>query len=383
MSRTGLARGTMGATIDGMRELPVGTVTFLFTDVEGSTGVLRRLGQAYGDVLIRHRELIRAAVAGHGGHEVDTQGEGFFVAFDRAKDAVAAAVTAQRAHEAEAWPDGGSLAVRMGMHTAEPELGISGYFGMGVHRAARICSVGHGGQILLSRSTAGLVDEDETPGLELRDLGEHVLKDLVRPERIYQLVSPGLREAFPPLRSVSELARTAEALPTGTVTFFVTDIVGSVALLRSLGIERYGSVLERYEEVVQAAVRNHDGRGFEIVGDSFIGAFSRARDAVLAAVEGMAALDAADWPEGGRPAVRIGLHTGEADRWRSGYVGFGLIRALRVCDAALGGQVLVSPTTETVVDGLDLPRVELRALPQRLLEDFDRPVVLYEAVGRP
>ena len=209
-----------------------------------------------------------------------------------------------------------------------------------------------------------------------------MLKDLVRPERIYQLVSTGLREEFPPLRSVSELARNAEPLPTGTVTFFVTDIVGSVMLLRSLGIERYGVVLERYEEVVQRAVRQHDGQAFEIVGDSFIGAFSRARNGVVAAVEAMADLDAADWPDGGRPGVRIGIHTGEADRWRSGYVGLGLIRALRVCDAALGGQVLVSPTTQTVVDGLDFAGVELRALPERRLEDFDRPVVLYQAQGR-
>jgi class 3 adenylate cyclase len=96
----------------------------------------------------------------------------------------------------------------------------------------------------------------------------------------------------------------------------------------------------------------------------------------------MAGLDSVEWPEGGMPRVRIGIHTGEADRWRSGYVGFGLIRALRVCDAALGGQVLVSPTTENVVDGLDLAGVELRSLPERRLEDFDRPVVLYEALGR-
>ncbi len=365
-----------------MDHLPAGTVTFLFTDVEGSTGVLRRLGPAYGDVLVRHRELIRGAVDAHGGHEVDTQGEGFFVAFERAKDAVAAAVTAQQSHEAEPWPDGGCLAVRMGMHTAEPELGTSGYFGMGVHRAARICSVGHGGQVLLSRSTAGLVDEDEAPGLELRDLGEHMLKDLVRRERIYQLVSPGLREQFPPLRSMSELARNAERLPTGTVTFFVTDIVGSRALMRSLGLARYSIMLERYEDIVRSVVAAHDGRLFEFVGDSFIGAFSGARDAVLAAVAAMAALGASDWPEGGRPTVQLGLHTGEAERWRSGYVGFGLIRALRVCDAARGGQILVSPTTESVVEGLDLYGVDLRALPERRLEDFDRPVVLYEAAGR-
>jgi len=365
-----------------MRNLPSGTVTFLFTDVEGSTRVLRQLGREYGAVLARHRELIRDAIAEHGGHEVDTQGEGFFVAFARAKDAVAAAMTAQRAHEAESWPDGGRLVVRMGIHTAEPELGDGGYFGMGVHRAARICSVGHGGQILLSRSTAGLVDEDEIPGLELRDLGEHVLKDLDRPERIYQLASPGLREEFPPLRSVSELARGSKRLPTGTVTFFVTDVVGSVVMFRSLGIERYSIVLERYEGIVRGAVETHGGHAFEMVGDSFIGVFPRARDAVFAAASARAALDAAEWPDDGRPAVRMGLHTGEAERWRSGYVGFGLIRALRVCDAALGGQVLVSPTTENVVDGLDLAGVELRAQPERLIEDFDRPVVLYEATVR-
>lgn len=380
---TGVAEGPFECDDSAqMRELPRGTVTFLFTDVEGSTGVLRRLGRAYGAVLLRHRELIRGAVDAHGGHEVDTQGEGFFVAFGRAKDAVAAAVEAQQTHHGERWPDGGSVSVRMGIHTAEPDLGSSGYFGMGVHRAARICSVGHGGQILLSRSTAGLVDEDEAPGLELRDLGEHVLKDLVRPERIYQLVSPGLRETFPPLRSMSEVARNVDRLPTGTVTFFVTDIVGSVALMRSIGWERYSIVLEQYEDAVQSAVQGHGGSAFEIVGDSFIGAFSRARDAVVAAVAAMTALASCAWPEGGAPGVRIGLHTGEAERWRSGYVGFGLVRALRVCDAARGGQVLVSPTTENVVDGVDLSGVELRPLPKRRLEDFDRPVVLYEAVGR-
>jgi class 3 adenylate cyclase len=166
------------------------------------------------------------------------------------------------------------------------------------------------------------------------------------------------------------------------VTFFVTDIVGSVALLRLLGMARYSIVLERYDQVVQSAVRAHGGQAFEIVGDSFIGVVARARDAVLSTVAAMATLEASEWPDGGRPGVRIGIHTGEAERWRSGYVGFGLVRALRVCDAARGGQVLISPTTENVVDGLDLSGVDLRALPPRLLEDFDRPVELYEAAGR-
>lgn len=364
--------------------LPNGTVTFVFTDVEGSTRLLKQIGHAYGEVLATHRRLIRQAVADHAGLEVDTQGEGFFVAFRRAKDAVAAAVAAQLEHTAHDWPEGAEVCVRMGIHTAEPELTADGYFGMGVHRAARICAVGHGGQILLSRSAAGLVDEDESPGLELRDLGEHLLKDLDRPERIYQLVVPGLRGEFPPLRSVSELTRAAEVdgLPTGTVTFFVTDVVGSVALLRSVGLEQYSAVLDQYEKIVRSSVAVYRGDGFEMVGDSFVAVFRRARDAVLAAVAARAELDSTEWPGGLRPGVRLGLHTGEAERWRSGYVGFGLIRALRVCDAAAGGQVLVSPTTENVLEGIALPGVELKPLPHRSLEDFAHPIVLYEALAR-
>ena len=364
-----------------MTERPQGTVTFLFTDVEGSTGLVRALGRDYGDVLARHSELIREAVSAHRGHEVDTQGEGFFVAFGKAKDCVAAAVAAQRAHTSEAWGGAIEVRVRMGVHTAEPEMSPTGYFGMGVHRAARICAVGHGGQILLSRSTAGLVDEDESPGLELRDLGEHLLKGLDRPERIYQLVADGLGETFAPLRSVTELAREAEGarFPTGTVTFLVTDLVGSVSMLRVLGAAQYGSMLERYDEIVQDAVTAHDGHAFEMVGDSFIAVFGRARDALLAAIAARDALEATEWPEAATPGVRIGVHTGEAERWKSGYVGLGLVRALRVCNAAHRGQLLVSPATEGIVSGIDLGGVELRALPVRLLEDFDRPVVLHEA----
>ena len=224
----------------------------------------------------------------HHGREVDTQGEGFFVAFGRAKDSVAATVAAQCAHAAEPWPDGSVVRVRMGIHTAEPELSSDGYFGMGVHRAARICALGHGGQILLSRSTAGLVDEDEIPGLELRDLGEHMLRGCSTGQSgVYQLVADGLDDEFPPLRSVTALAQAIEAsrFPTGTVTFLVTDMVGSVAMLRTLGIEGYSSTLERYERIVRDAVAAHDGHAFEIVGDSFISVFARARDALFAAVD--------------------------------------------------------------------------------------------------
>src|SRR5205823_12919051 len=132
---------------------PSGTVTFLFTDVEGSTQLVRQLGEGYSQVLADQQHILRAAFAAHGGREVDTQGDSFFVAFRRAKDAVAAAVDAQRDLAAHTWPDGADVKVRMGLHTGEPEVGTDRYVGLGVHKAARIGGAGHGGQVLLSRST--------------------------------------------------------------------------------------------------------------------------------------------------------------------------------------------------------------------------------------
>jgi len=171
-----------------MRELPSGTVTFLFTDIEGSTRLLHELGDAYADALAEHRRALRAAFAAHGGVEVDTQGDAFFVAFARAGDALEAASEAQDALAS------GPIRVRMGLHTGEPLLTEEGYVGIDVHRAARIAAVGHGGQVLVSQSTCDLAGPEE-----LRDLGEHRLKDLTAAERIYQL---GDGE-FPPLKSLN------------------------------------------------------------------------------------------------------------------------------------------------------------------------------------
>ena len=162
------------------------------------------------------------------------------------------------------------------MHTSEPELSSDGYVGLGVHRAARICAVGHGGQVLASRSTAGLVDEEEHPGIEFRDLGEHQLKDLDRSERIYQLVASGMAVDFPPLRSLTEIERSAEAvLPSGTVTFLVTDIVGWTKLVREVGGETAGLVLEKYEQILRDATEQVGGHVLELAADSFIAAFIR------------------------------------------------------------------------------------------------------------
>jgi class 3 adenylate cyclase/streptogramin lyase len=195
-----------------MTQLPTGTVTLLFTDIEGSTRLLKALGDRYGTMLADHHRLLRAAFDEAGGHEIDTQGDAFFVAFNRAKDAVAAALAVQRSLESHPWPDGNPVRVRIGIHTAEPAVGGERYVGLGVHRAARLCAAGHGGQTLLSGATRELVEEALPPGAALRDLGEHRLKDLDRPEHIFQLVDDGRSADFPPLK-------TSAAEPAGESPF--------------------------------------------------------------------------------------------------------------------------------------------------------------------
>ena len=176
-----------------MRTLPDGELTLLFTDIDGSTRLVQKYGDRYPDVLAEHRGVLRQAFARHGGVEVDTQGDAFFVVFPRAGDAVSAAVEAQRGLA------DGPVRVRMGLHTGTPLRTAEGYAGMHVHRAARIAAAGHGGQVLLSRSSA---DAPDVP-FELRDLGEHRLRDLPEPEWIFQVRGPGLALDFPPLRSLS------------------------------------------------------------------------------------------------------------------------------------------------------------------------------------
>jgi YVTN family beta-propeller protein len=196
-----------------MAELPTGTVTFVFTDIEGSTRLERTLRERYGEVLAEHQRLLREAFAALGGQEVDTQGDSFFYVFPRAKAAVEAAVAAQRALASHPWPEGGEIRVRIGLNTGEASLEDGRYVGFAVHRAARISAAGHGGQILLSSSTRELVEHDLPQDQLVRDLGERRLKDLPRPERIYQLVVDGLSSEFAPLRTLDEqeLAKAAQA----------------------------------------------------------------------------------------------------------------------------------------------------------------------------
>jgi predicted ATPase/class 3 adenylate cyclase len=185
-----------------MPERLTGTVTLLFTDIEGSTRLLQRLGDRYGDALAQHRRLLRDAIANHRGQEVDNQGDAIFAAFPTAREAVAAAVAAQRSLTRHQWPDELPVRVRMGIHTGEPTATGEGYVGIDLHRAARICAAAHGGQVLISQTTRDLVGDKLPPETVLRDLGEYRLKDLTEPQRLFQVVVAGMPSDFPPLRSL-------------------------------------------------------------------------------------------------------------------------------------------------------------------------------------
>jgi YVTN family beta-propeller protein len=186
-------------------------VTFLFTDIEGSTRLVKELRGGYPAVLADHRDLLRAAFAAHDGYEVDTQGDSFFVAFASARDALLAAVEGQLALGSHEWPAGVEIKVRMGLHTGQAVASDGRYTGLAVHRAARIGAAGHGGQILVSQATQTLLeDEEEDLHISLRDLGEQRLKDLDRPVRLYQAAADGLPHTFPPVRGDAHLAQAAE-----------------------------------------------------------------------------------------------------------------------------------------------------------------------------
>jgi predicted ATPase/class 3 adenylate cyclase len=197
--------------------LPVGTVTFLFTDIEGSTRLMQQLGgERYVPVLQAHDRVLRKALTGGGGTELRTEGDSFFYAFASATDACGSAAAAQQALAAEPWPDGVEVRVRMGLHTGEAALIGHEYVGLDVHRAARIAGVAHGGQVLISETTRALVEPALPVGLRLQDLGQHRLKDLARPERIFQLIMDELPAEFPALKSLDLIPNN---LPTQLTSF--------------------------------------------------------------------------------------------------------------------------------------------------------------------
>lgn len=354
----------------GEFELPRGTVTFLFTDIEHSTEHARRLGADFGRVRAEHHRIMRAAIEAHDGREIDTAGDGFFVAFDRAGDAVAAALAAQRqlcATESEEI----ALRVRMGIHSAEPYIHDGNYHGVGVHRAARICAAGHGGQILLSNATAGIVEDLNLPEVALVDLGEHRLKDLEQPQRLVQIVAKGLSDTFPPLR-------TEDSSPPAVVTLFYADVADFAAVLPALGDDRAGEAMSRFRRIVVDIVRSEGGREREVFGDKVWAMFERPLGALRAAVRARQRLHEGEWfPGDVVPTVRWGIHSGRVGTGDADIGGSTWLRCTELCMSGEPDQILVSESTDALLVG-ELHEFTLLDLGERTLRDVARPMRVFE-----
>ncbi len=342
------------ATIGGVRELPQGTVTFLFTDVESSTDLTRRLAERYAGVLADSRHLLRAALEEHGGVEVDTQGDSLFAAFDTARDAVLAAAAAQRSHAAHDWPGEVEVRLRMGLHTAEPQVWEEGYAGLALTRAARICAAGHGGQVLLSRSTAGIVADDDFPGLHMRDLGAHRLKGLVWPEQIFELVIDGLTSDFPPLDTPEGAGAGTE-----TATVLQTDVEQMTAFMESLAPETFRALIAECHQLTQDVLREYEGYSAVSFVDSTVAIFRSPRAAVQAAVELRRRISAHSWPGDVQLGMRMGVHSGELVTTAYGPIGRPVYFCSRMCHAAGSGQTLVSEVTRGLLGTSEVGDVAL------------------------
>ena len=356
---------------------PRGTVTFLFTDIEGSTDLLRALGTRYGDVRTEHGRLIEDACTANEGHVIDTQGDAYFAAFDRAADAVATAVDVQRKLAALEWPEGTQLRVRMGLHTAEPFLDGSGYFGLGVHRAARICAAAHGGQILVSNATAGIVEDLESVEFELRDLGEFRLKDIARPQRLFELNVQGLEREFAPPKALDD--DSSRSIYGRVGTLLGTDIVDWARMLQALGDDATAKITTAHRMVVQESVAGHGGTTIEAVGDNVVAVFENARDAVTCAAATRALLQRHEWSPDAGLATAFAVHTGRL--MAEDHLGTSMVHLIRLLDEAEPWQILVSHSTEALLEGERFESLRLNDLGERQLPRSDSQHRVFELVG--
>jgi YVTN family beta-propeller protein len=327
-------------------ELPQGTVTFLFTDIEGSTELLKRLAQRYHEVLEAHAQILREAASSHGGSEVDNQGDSFFFAFARANAALGAAVVAQRALAAHEWPDGAEVRVRMGLHTGEPSVGGERYIGLGVHRAARVGAAAHGGQVLLTNPTRELVDE-EVDGVAVRELGLYRLKDIDRPELLYQLEIDGLPSEFPPLKA----ERVVPPRPIMRRPLVVGALAGVVAAAVAIPVFALGGSGHRPGATPATATSNSlaifDPRGGRLVADPGVGGTPTS----VASGEGAYWVTNADGHSVSRidPATNAVVDT--ISNVGSGPSGIAIGHGFVWVANSLGGTVAkIDPGTNTVVD---------------------------------
>jgi predicted ATPase/class 3 adenylate cyclase len=272
----------------GPRRLPSGTLTFVFTDIEGSTRLVDQLGPAWADVLGIHQRILRDAFRRHDGVEMRTEGDSFFIVFRDAPSAVAAVAECQRDLATARWPDGGEVRVRIGAHSGQARAVGRDYVGMDVHRAARIGASAHGGQIVISESTRALVEHDLPEGVELRDLGGHWLKDLPAQEHLYQVLVPGLPSDFPPLRTVD---RVVGSIPVALTTFVgrqreteaVRDLLRTARLVTLIGAAGTGKTRLVVEAAAPIANEFRDGVWF--VGLESVADPGRVPAAVAAAVK--------------------------------------------------------------------------------------------------
>jgi class 3 adenylate cyclase len=355
-------------------DLPRGTVTFLFTDIEASTELVRTLGPGYGDVRAEHGRLIEDACRAHDGHVIDTQGDAYFAVFERAADAVATAIDVQRSFADVEWPDGAQLRVRIGLHTAEPYLHASGYVGIGVHRAARICAAAHGGQILVSNATAGIIEDLEPAEFELRELGQFRLKDIARPQQLFQLVVHGLEREFAPPMTL-DAARD----PYGRIgTLLATDIVGWSGFIREEGDDIAAEVSADYRRIVQEAVAIHEGVTLEAIADTVLAVFDRPRDAVDCAVAARQRLEEHAWPPGFVCPTAFAVHTGRLVSKDHG--GASVLHVAELVSEPQPGQILVSHSTEAILEGERLEPWHLRDLGERQFKGSDSPTRVFELV---
>ncbi len=333
---------------------------------------MKRLGERYAATLAEHRDLLRRAFEQNGGVEVDTQGDSFLVAFGTAPDGVKAAVAAQRALAAQEWDAGLEVRVRMGLHTCEPHRAEHGYVGVGVHRGARICTVAHGGQVLLSRSTAGIVDDFDLSGVSLLDLGEHRLKDIERPERIYQAVVNELPGAFPALQTIDQQVQLA-----GTVTVVMAEGRRVLRLIRELQSEIVGALLGDYRRVLQDVFERHGGHEIEVYEDTAVASFPTAKEAAVAAVAAQHAVQEHRWPHGRDLEISVGVHSGTAG---IGWIGPAIGMCAELCDVAEGGEIFLSQVAAGLLEEVGLGELSIKDVGKPTTRRSGQPVRAHELV---